>query len=255
VAERTLIVRNMHCSLWKAALVLLAGWSLPAFGGAVSQEASVALATLLPDGYRTAAIVPLEVSQGGHGTFAAALVDRDGETPERSVRLLSLRWTGRWTVLDTIELTADDVQLAPQYVGGISVVRVGGASLLYVHAFWFGGGSGSEHFYRFYTIASGRLRLSRAFEHGRMERGYLCLRNDRIYDATLVCSRGEKIGPSFVHSCYLDTTEFTFDGESVNAVRRERLEERAGNRFLSDSYRNLSLRSILMRGGHFRPEP
>ncbi|HXA19753.1 MAG TPA: hypothetical protein VN380_22410 [Thermoanaerobaculia bacterium] len=153
---------------------------------------------------------------------------------------------------DGVEIAGTD-SLIPQYLNGISVVPVGRGSLLYVYTNWSRGGSGSRHYYQFFTAVSGRLMLLKTFEHERMERGYLCLTGHRIYDATLVKRRGAKNGNAYLYACFLDVTELTYDGQRILAVRSERVEERIGNRFLEESYRNMSLRSILRRGGHFLP--
>lgn len=233
-------------------LVVLAVSPPAATAQAVSREAGAALAKILPEGYRTAAVIPYALGSGHTDRFVAALVDTDDDLPERVARLLYLSWNGRrWTVLDSIEIAGRDPELNPQYLSGISVVKVGSADLLYVYTTWSRGGSGSLHYFQFFKVVAGHLKLVRAFEHDRMERGFLCLRNNRIYDAAVACSRGEKRGRAYVYSCYLDTKEFTYDGRSVTTTRTERLEERTGNRFLDETYHNLSLRSILQRGGHF----
>jgi hypothetical protein len=238
-------------NLARAIVAALAVLPSAATAQAISQEAGAALSQILPEGYRRAAVLPCELDSEQPGRFVAALVDTANDDPQRVVRLLYLSWNGRWTVVESIAIRGGDPELDPQYLSGISVVRVGSANLLYVYTTWFGGGSGSLHYFQFFDVVAGHLKLVRGFAHHRMERGLLSLRNDRIYDAEVACSRGQKVGRSYVYSCHLETTEFTYDGQSITAVRTERLEERTGNRFLADTYRNLSLRSILKRGGHF----
>lgn len=234
-----------------AAVLALA--SSTASAGAVSREAGSALAKLLPEGYRTAAVIPCALEGTDTDRFVAALVDVADDRPERVARLLYLAWDGRWTVLDSIAISGSESRFDPQYLSGISVVKVGNANVLFVYTTWFGGGSGSLHSFQFFTVVAGRLKLMRAFEHDRMERGLLCLRNDRIYNAEVACSRGERKGNAYVYSCHLDTREYTSDGESIFEARRESLEVRTGNRYLGETYRNMSLRSLLRRGGHFPP--
>lgn len=237
------------------AAVLLAVAAAPASAGAVSPQAAAALAKLLPTGYRTAAVLPCVLDGTGSRRFVAALVDTESDEPEKVVRLLYLDWKEGWTVLDSIEIAGRDATVAPQFLSGIAVVTVGSAKLLYVYTTWSRGGSGSVNYHQFFDVIGDRLKRVKAFEHERMERGLLCLQNQRIYDASVVCSRGEKRGNAYVYSCYLDAREFTFDGDAVLETRGERLEERTGNRFLGESYRNMSLRSVLERGGHFLPPP
>lgn len=220
---------------------------------AISPAARAALAGVVPPGYQTAAVIPCAI--GGHGSsrFVAALVDTEANAPQKSVRLLYLAWNGRWTVLDSVDIAGRDATFAPQYLSGISVVTVGVADLLYVNTTWSGGGSGSLHYFQFLQAVGGHLKLVRGFEHDRMSRGLLSLHNDRIYDAAVACTRGEKKGKAYVYACHLDTKEYTYDGEHIVVARSERLEERTGNRFLDETYWNLSLRSLLQRGGHFPP--
>jgi hypothetical protein len=217
----------------------------------VSSGARAALSKILPPGYRTAAVLPCPIEGAGKDHFVAALVDRDADHPVRAVRLLYLAWQAGWTLLDTVEMSGDDAALTPQYLHGIDVVLVGAARLLYVYTGWFGGGSGSEHYFHFFAAGANQLLLVGRFQHPRMERGLLCLRNERIYDATIVCERGEKRARSHVYRCCLDATEFTYSGTRVVPSRTERLEERTGDRYLSDAYRNICLRCLLKRGGHF----
>lgn len=222
-----------------------------ASAAAISREARAALVQVLPEGYRTVAIVPCLLEGSVRPRFVAALVDTDEAEPEKVVRLLYLAWTDRWSVLDSVELAGSDPRFAPQYLNGISVVRVGPADLLYVNSNWSRGGSGSPHYFQFFRATAERLELVRAFEHERMERGLLCLRNDRIYDAVVACRRGEKKGGAYLYFCHLDTTEYTFVNGEILAARHAKLEERTGNRFLDETYRNLSLRSLLRRGSFF----
>ena len=244
---------QMYPHVIRVIVLVLAVSSSAASAGAVSQEAAVALAKVVPEGYRSAAVIPCRIDGAGKNRFVAALVDTDGSDPSKVVRLLFLAWNGRWAVLDSIDIAANEASAGPQYLNGIAVVKVGTANLLYVYTNWFGGGSGSIHYFQFFRIAADHLQLVRGFKHDRMERGLLCLRNDRIYDAAIACSRGDKKGGSYQYSCYLDTSELSYDGQSIIAVRNERLEERTGNRYLGETYWNTSLRSVLQRGGHFQP--
>lgn len=235
-------------------VVALALGASVASAAAISREARAALVQVLPEGYRTVAIVPCLLEGSARPRFVAALVDTDEAEPEKVVRLLYLAWADHWSVLDSVELAGSDARFAPQYLNGISVVRVGPADLLYVNSNWSRGGSGSPHYFQFFRASADRLELVRAFEHERMERGLLCLRNDRIYDAVVACRCGEKKGAAYVYSCHLDATEYTFAGGKIVPVRKERLEERTGNRFLEETYRNLSLRSLLRQGNWFQPQ-
>jgi hypothetical protein len=237
--------------------VLLAGAFAArlASAGVVSRAASDGLAALLPVGYRAAAVVPCAIEPQERDTFVVAAVDVEEWEPQRTVRLLYLRWSDRWTVLDAVETGGEDDSLAPQFLDGIAVVRIGHADLLFVHTNWSTGGSGSANYFELYTATAGKLRRVKAFEHERMERGFFTLRNDRAYDANVVCSRGEKRGRSYVYTCALATTEYTFDGKDLVATRSARVEERTGGRYLDESYKNESLRSILRRGQWFPPAP
>lgn len=246
-------VSRMTQAVFGAVVCLFALCAPEVFGAALSPEARLALSKLLPTGYRTAAVLPCSLEADRKGRFVAALTDTDPDQSEKPVRLLYLAWNRGWTILDSVEIARTEPDLPPQYLNGIAVVPVGQGSLLYVYTNWSRGGSGSRHYYQFFTAVAGRLVLLKAFEHERMERSYLCLTRHRIYDALLVKRRGEKKGNAYIYTCFLDVTEFTFDGQRILAVRSERVEERTGDRSLDESYRNMSLRSILRHGGHFPP--
>ncbi len=239
---------------WLALAVLVAVASTvatPATADIISADARSALTAILPPGYRTAAVIPSALGEHDKGHLVAVLVDTETDRPERVVRLLHLAWNGRWSVLDNVAIAGRDATLLPQYLSGVSVVKVGAQNLLYVYTTWSGGGSGGMHYFQFFKAVGTRLQLVRGFEHVRMEHGFFTLHNDRIYDADIVCTRGEKKGRGYVYACHLDAKEYSFDGEHLVETRRERMEERTGNRFLSETYRNLSLHAEIMRGGHF----
>jgi hypothetical protein len=255
VREMGLPLKMADCDFYQAryfvhfvTICLLAAWCVGASAQALSPSAIAALAKLLPPGYRTDAVFKSRLEGGDNGHFIAALVDTDSEQPRKSVRLLHLSWNGRWTILDSIELSGTASEPAPQYLNGISMVKVGQGNLLYVYSNWSGGGSGSVHYYQFFTAHSGHLKLVRTFEHERMERGYLCLRNERIHDARAICDRGEKKAEAYAYACHLETTEFTYDKGRIVAIGGKRLAERKGNRFLGETYWNMSLCSVLGHG-------
>jgi hypothetical protein len=78
-----------------------------------------------------------------------------------------------------------------------------------------------------------------------MERYYFALYKDTIFDADLVCRRGERHGRSFVYTCYLEVKKYAFDGGSITAIGSERFHERQGPWFLSDSYRFMNVKRAL----------
>ncbi len=221
-------------------------------GDIISTQARAALLPLIPEGYTTGAVIACELGAHDKGRYVAALVDSKADDPERVVRLLYLAWDGaHWTVLDNFAIAGLDGSYPPQYLSGLSVVPVGQQSLLYVFTTSFGGGSGSDQYFQLYRASGQHLQLVRSFEHGRMESGFFTLRNARVYDADVACSRGPKKGQAYIYSCYLDAKEFTYDGNQLVQTRREKVEPRTGNRFLFESYRNESLYAVIQRDGYF----
>ena len=232
-------------------MLILAASSV-AIADIISAKARTALTAILPAGYQTAAVIPSALGEHDKDRFIAVLVDTQTDRPERVVRLLYLGWNHKqWTVLDNVAIAGRDATLLPQYQRGVSVVKVGGENLLYVYTTWSEGGSGGLHYFQFFKAVGTRLQMVRGFEHVRMEHGFFTLHNERIYNAEVACTRGRKKGDSYVYTCNLDAREFTFDGERIVQTRREHLEQRTGNRFLSETYRNLSLHAAILRGSHF----
>lgn len=225
-----------------------------AHGRVISREAEEALAAILPAGYRAAAVVPYPLEKKDKSRFVVPLVDVNDDVREKGVRLLYLAWNRTWSIVDAIEITSADGKTTPQYVNGIAIVKIGTTDMLYVYTNYFGGGSGSSHYFDFYRVEGGRLKRIRSFEHDRMERGLLCLRNNRIYDAIIACDRIEKKGRAYIYGCFLDTTEYTFDRQQIVPLRKERVEKRRGNRYLCETYWNMSLRSFLRSGSYFPPQ-
>ena len=96
-----------------------------------------------------------------------------------------------------------------------------------------------------------RLLSSIHFGHGRMERCYFAAYENSVYDAELVCKRGERRGKSFVYTCYLQVTRYGSDGQSLVQTGAQRLGEKKGNRFLGDSFRFMSVEKALKTGEIF----
>jgi hypothetical protein len=128
---------------------------------------------------------------------------------------------------------------------------VGTRKLILLRTTVFGGGSGSLQYFDFYDIQAGKLSLIKSFAHGRFESYYFALYQNNVYDAELVCQRGERQGKSFVYTCYLQVARYDLDGRTFVQTGTERMAERRGNRFLEDSYRFLSVEKALRNGEIF----
>ena len=117
-----------------------------------------------------------------------------------------------------------------------------------------GGGSGSLHLLQFYTVDKGKLKLVKAFEHGRMERLYFCIYNNAIYDSVVVKKRGEKREKvnAYIYICWMEVTKFTCDGKSIVPVATEKCREKTGNKFLDEKYWCMSVLTALKRGEVFK---
>ena len=81
---------------------------------------------------------------------------------------------------------------------------------------------------------------------------YFCIANELIYDAVLVKERGAKRGKSYIYTCYLDVSKYSYDGKGIVKIASEKLREMTGNRFLDEKYWCMSLRNALKRGEVFR---
>ena len=134
------------------------------------------------------------------------------------------------------------------------LATIGSTPLLYLYTNSWWGGSGSVHLFSFFAVHDGKLDRLRQFEHERMMRSYFCLKDNAIYDAILVKTRGAKHGKAYVYTCYLDVSKFSCDGTAIVKVASEKLRERTGNRFLDEKYWNMSVCNALARGEVFQDE-
>lgn len=213
------------------------------------------LQKLLPDGYRVDKVLRCKVGEEGGLHFLAVLSDQNQTSPEKPIRLLYIDGKEKWFVIDSLQICGEDAQYPPNYVETMSIETVGDREVIFLYTMAWGGGSGSNHFYQFFTIANGRLQLLKAIEHERMLRFYFCLYNHRIFDMKLVKIRGEKRGKAFVYTCYLEATEYTYDGKNIVPLRTERFREKQGNRFLDEDYRCVSLRNAIIQKEVFSRQP
>lgn len=185
-----------------------------------------------------------------------ALVDSNSEAPEKPIDLLYVDWDGKWVVRDRCPIRSGDTGEfarfnSPNYLNAMRIETIGTTPLLYVYTNSWWGGSGSNHLFSFYAIHDGKIVLLKQFEHDRMERFYFCLKNNAIYDAVLVKTRGERHGKAYVYTCYLDVSKYSCDGTGIARVGSGKLREMTGNRFLDEKYWNMSVCNALTRGEVF----
>lgn len=219
-----------------------------------------ALKMVTPDGYKVEKVLP---APGTRNEYLVALSDVDVShlIAERPVTLLLIAIRdNRAIVEDTVlphaqRAASNRYRSAPNYLSGMTTENLSGGALVLVWSVLSGGGSGAEHYFDFFQTDAGKLRLVKSFVHGRMERLYLAVHKGAIYDADVQCKRGEKHGNAYVYTCTLNVTKYVFDGQAIVPVASERLRERKGNRYLSDSYRNMSILPALRNGEIFRQAP
>jgi hypothetical protein len=207
------------------------------------------LRLFIPDGYQSAKVLRYDLARKGYSQYLVALSDGNSADPQKPITLLYIDWDKKWYVKDKEVITNSDYM--GNYYGDMRIETIGQTNLLYVYSYYSDGGSGSTHYYRFYSIEEGKLSLLKAFEHSRMERLYFCIWNNAIYDSELVKQRGEKKGNAFVYTCYLNVTKFTCDGKAIVALGAQRLREKQGNRFLDEQYWCMSVQNALKKGEVF----
>jgi hypothetical protein len=241
-----------------AVTLLVADASSVMGAGPVRGIAETTLSALAPEGYKAAKHIPWKAGAADVRIVAfsdAAVSDDDiGELPTRPVVLGLLVWNGKWTLRDKVlphYNTGTSDEQWPNYFTDLDQVEVGNRKLILLRTTVFGGGSGSLQYFDFYDIDGEKLSLVKSFAHGRFESYYFALHEKNVYDADLVCRRGERHGKSFVYTCYLQVTRYGFDGRSLVETGSEKLQERKGNRFLGESYRFMSVKRALDKGEIF----
>ncbi len=158
-------------------------------------------------------------------------------------------------VVDHVRLHRADTRassdLEPNIFDGLSKVEIDGHRVILVTSTSWGGGSGSYHYYDFYRPEGSKLQLIKSFGHERLEGTYFTIYKHAAYDASLICSRGEKHGKAYIYTCYLNVTKYAYDGASMLPVASAKLHERRGNRFLNEKYWFMSVQKALRNGEIF----
>ena len=225
-------------------------------GDRVRGLSAAAVQAMTPEGYKLAKHIPWPTAGGDQDYRVAAFSDANEPEATKPVTVLLLGWNGQWVIHDTVlphhdrRPGAPDYE-APNYFTEMSRVQVDSRFLILLRTTVFGGGSGSLQYFDFYDVRSQKLVLVKSLSHGRMEGDYFALYKNAVFDADLVCRRGERHGRSFVYTCYLDVKKYAFDGSSITAIGSERLGERQGPWFLSDSYRFMNVEKALEKGEIF----
>ena len=221
---------------------------------------AAALQTLTPKGYKVEDMIACPADKGRPHEVLVVLSDADDEQIKGRPVMLLLVTAGRQTVVRDRVIPHDSAtgrfwDGPPNYFAGLTRENVGGGDLILLKTVLTGGGSGSLHFFDFYKLEHNKLHLVRSFSHSRMERTYFALHRNAIYDAEKVCSRGEKHGKAYVYTCYLQVTEYVFDGQTIQPARSERMREQRGNRFLEDKYWFISVLKALQKNEIFAQAP
>lgn len=219
---------------------------------------SAALKELTPKGYKVEKTLACDEGQAAGREYLVALSDAaDAEAfPEKSVMILLVAAGKKAALEDSVTLRHEGhagVWGNPNFFSGMTKENVGGGDLFLVKSLESYGGSGSLHYFDFFRVEKKKLHLVKSFEHGRMEQTYFALFKNAIYDAEVVCKRGERRGKAFVYTCYLQVTKYTFDGQAIRPVGSERMREQQGNRYLQDKYRFISVLKALQKNEIFKP--
>ena len=212
---------------------------------------AAALSEVPPEGYKLEKTMACDLAPGLEHEYLVALSDADNSEdgiPEKPVMLLLVAADEKIVVEDRVVLHDAN------FFSGISKETVGGRDLFLVTSVGAWGGSGSNHYFDFFRPEKKKLRLVKGFAHGRMQVPYFALYKNAIYDAELVCTRGEKRGKAYVYTCYLAVTKYGYDGDEIRPVASERLREQRGNRYLADKYWFVSVRKALQASKIFAQE-
>ncbi len=221
---------------------------------AAAKPIADALPGLTPDGYTVTSVLPL-TGTADRNLFVVGLSDINRDVPTRAATLLLVARRQPHPVLEdnvTLHDPCGSACYTPNYLGRVNEENVGTGRLLFVWSAGSAGGSGASHYYDFYRVENGKLRLVRSFKHGRMDRFYFAIYKNAIYDSEVECKRGEKHGRAYIYTCGFKVTKYLYDGNSIAAVASETCRARQGNRYLGEEYRTMSVRSALQQGEVFR---
>ena len=245
IRTRTASVRTQS-----AFVILMFSWlPIAARAGAANTAPAglsvAALREVTPEGYKVEKTMACDLGPGPGQEYLVGLSDADNTEdgiPQKPVVLLLVAAGEKATVEDRVLLHDDD---HINFFSGMSKENVSGRDLFLVMSMGAWGGSGNIHYFDFFRPEKKKLRLVRSFAHGRMQLPYFTVYRNAIYDAELVCSRGEKRGKAYVYTCYLNVTKYGYDGDQIRPLASERMREKHGNRFLEDEYRFVSVLKAL----------
>ena len=259
--KRRIFVWVRHTLFIAAVSILPLQASAPDAGATRADLSAAALKEVTPEGYKVEKTIACDPVQGAQQEHIVALSDADDhEIHGRPVMLLLVAVGKKIVVEDSVTphnaaSTNAFWDGPPNYFSGMTRENVGGSGLFLVKSVLSGGGSGSLHFFHFYKAEKKKLRLVKSFVHERMQETYFAVYKNAIYDAELVCAKGERHGRAFVYTCYLQVTKYTFDGQAIGPVGSERMREQRGNRYLEDKYRFVSLLKALQNNEIFTQAP
>ena len=219
------------------------------------QSGQPRLEAFLPDGFQVDKVLRHDFANKGYRQYVVAISNHMNS--EQPLMLLYLEHNGTWFVKDKAQIhpaasrDSETMFDQPNYIDGLVLSKVGTQTLILFESVASFGGSGANFFFDFYQIHNGRFALVKTFNHERMEQTYFCIYNGAVYDAVFVNIKGKKVGKSFVHTCYLDVTKYTFDGVNFVALGQERMREKQGNWTMADSYRFISVYKAVQSGEIF----
>jgi hypothetical protein len=257
MGSKRVFMRKGRKFVWVTHALLIAATCiqiLPANGADLS---ATALKELTPEGYKIEKTIACEPDQGAQQEHLVALADADDHQFATKPVMLLLVAAGKEVVVEDSVTLHNDANTGkfwdrqPNYFNGLTRENVGGSDLFLVRSVLSGGGSGSLHYFDFYTLDKKKLRLVKSFSHQRMEQTYFAVYKNAVYDAERVCARGEKHGNAYVYTCYLQVTKYVFDGQAIRPVGSERMREQRGNRYLQEKYWFISVLNALQKNEIF----
>jgi hypothetical protein len=217
------------------------------------------ISPFIPPGYKLDQLLEIEFSGKPECVLASSQDNNDKLKP---VNLTLLSWDGKWEVTDKLyphvannePKRIVEVPDEPNYYKELSVRQFDKGKLIFFRSISSAGGSGSHHFYDFYTVENGKLKLVQSFGQSSRTLGYFCFYKGAVFNSELIEKKGELKGNSYVYTCYVDVKKYEFNGNEFKQVGSEHWREKQGNRYLADSYMALSVSKALEAGEIFKNE-
>jgi hypothetical protein len=198
------------------------------------------LKIFIPEDYELDKFIERDFNNKGYSQYILAMsetkINKDRyDINNRPVILFYLDWDGKWKVNDSImphvsyythKQGGANITGGPNYVKDLKIVKLGNREIIYFKSEAFAGGSGGTYFLDFYVVENRKLKLLKTFALWSQQPGYACFYNTAFYYAKDFNIRGEKKGKSYVYTCYLEVSKYSFDGNNITLVGTELMREK-----------------------------